>query len=209
MSNQLHKALKITAVAVSDVFSPLLMATYAMIVALWLTPMRLLPTDVRAWSTVGVFLITGVIPAALVALLMRMGHVSDASISDRRQRAVPFAFTVFCYLGAAFFIGALHAPAWMVRFLGGAAVVAAVELFVSFAWKISAHTAGVGGLAALVFWLANRGALVADGMTLISVAVMLTGIVAWARLFLHRHTVLQTLAGACLGFGVILGALAL
>ncbi len=209
MSTSTHKALKIIAIALTDVFSPLLMATYAMAVALWLTPMRALPTGIRAWSTIGVFFITAVLPAVLVAVLMRMGRVSDASISDRRQRAIPFAFTVLCYVGAAFFIAALHAPSWMVRFLAAAAVAATIELFVSFVWKISAHTAGIAGMAGFVFWLAQRGALVIDGLSAISIAFMLTGLVAWARLFLHRHTVLQILAGAVLGFGVMLAAMAL
>ena len=43
-----HKGTCIAASAISDVFSPLLMATYAMAVALWLTPMAYLPLGVRA-----------------------------------------------------------------------------------------------------------------------------------------------------------------
>lgn len=209
MDTRLHKTLKICAIALSDVFSPLLMATYAMIVALWLTPMRVLPVGVRAGSTAGVFFITAVLPAILVAVLMKMGRVSDASISDRHQRALPFAFTVICYIGAAFFVGALHAPWWMVRFLAAAAVAATLELFISYAWKISAHTAGIAGFAGFIFWLTQRGALIVDGLGAVSLALLLVGLVAWARLFLYRHTVLQTLAGAVLGFGVVLAALAL
>ncbi|MHC0039781.1 hypothetical protein, partial [Pseudoneobacillus sp. C159] len=64
-----HKGTCIAASAISDVFSPLLMATYAMAVALWLTPMAYLPLGVRAWSTVGVFFITAVIPASTVFVL--------------------------------------------------------------------------------------------------------------------------------------------
>ena len=157
-----HKGTCIAASAISDVFSPLLMATYAMAVALWLTPMAYLPLGVRAWSTVGVFFITAVIPASTVFVLMKMGRVSDASISDRRERPLPFIVAVLCYCGAWLYLSALNAPRWMLCFMAAAAAVALMELLISFFWKISAHTGAAAGLAALVFWLASRGALRID-----------------------------------------------
>lgn len=193
----------------SDVFSPLLMATYAMAVALWLTPMNRLPTGVRGWSTAGVFFITALIPGLTVYMLMRAGKVSDASISDRRERPIPFLVSVACYVGASFYVGALHAPRWLVCFLVAAAAVAVLELIVSLWWKISAHTGAAGGLAGFVFWLGVRGALIGDPLVLISIAILLVGVLGWARLVLRRHTVGQVLAGALLGFGVEFGMLSL
>ena len=130
-----HKGTCIAASAISDVFSPLLMATYAMAVALWLTPMAYLPLGVRAWSTVGVFFITAVIPASTVFVLMKMGRVSDASISDRRERPLPFIVAVLCYCGAWLYLSALNAPRWMLCFMAAAAAVALMELLISFFWK--------------------------------------------------------------------------
>lgn len=198
-----HKGTCIAASAISDVFSPLLMATYAMAVALWLTPMAYLPLGVRAWSTVGVFFITAVIPASTVFVLMKMGRVSDASISDRRERPLPFIVAVLCYCGAWLYLCALNAPRWMLCFMAAAAAVALMELLISFFWKISAHTGAAAGLAALVFWLASRGALRIDDFAAVSATVVVLAAVAWARLWLRRHTPAQVLAGAAAAFLIV------
>ncbi len=196
-----------TASLVSDMFSPLLTATYGMIVALWLTPMSRLPLEVRAWASLGVFFITAVIPGMTLYMLIRAGKVSDASVSDRRERRIPFMVAVACYVGAALYLGVLHAPRWLVCFLVAAAAVALLELIVSFRWKISAHAGASGGLAGFVFWLGMKEALAGDPFIMISVAFMLVGVIGWARLFLHRHTICQVFAGAVLGFFVELAML--
>ena len=59
----------------------------------------------------------------------------------------------------------------------------------------------MGGFAGIIFWMAQQGLMVSAPLVWISVAVLLLGLVAWARLYLDKHTVLQTLAGAVLGFG--------
>ncbi len=197
-----HKAANVLASLASDIFSPLLIPTYAMVVSLWLTPMCILSVSTRAWSTLGVFFITAIIPALTIYALIRAGKVSDTSISDRRERPVPFAATVVCYISAAVYLSVLHAPRWMVCFVVGAAVVALIELLVSMRWKISAHAGAAGGLVGFVAWLAARHAFICDPFVPLSVAVLVLGILCWARLLLRRHTLAQVCAGAGLGFAV-------
>lgn len=202
-----HKALTRTASLTSDIFSPLLMPTYALVTALWLTPMFMLPFGVRAWSVLGVFFLTGVVPAMALFILMRLGKVSDVSVSDRRQRPLPFGIAIVCYLLAAAFLASLKAPRWLLLFLLVAAVVALVELLVSYRWKISAHAGAAGGLLGFVAWLAAKNALIFDPFVLLSVAVLIVGTVGWARLLLRRHTPAQVGAGAVLGFAAEFGLL--
>ena len=202
-----HKALMRTASIASDVFSPLLMPTYALVIALWLTPMFMLPFGVRAWSTIGVFFLTGVVPGLAVFMLMRMGKVSDVSISDRRQRPIPFAITIACYILAAAFLASLKAPRWLIIFLLGGGAVALIELLISYRWKISAHTGAAGGLLGFVAWMAVKNALICDPFVLLSLLILVVGTVGWARLLLRRHTPAQIAAGALLGFCVEFGIL--
>ena len=49
---------------VSDVFSPLLAPTYCMAMAMWITPLQILPESTRMGATLGVAIITGAIPLA-------------------------------------------------------------------------------------------------------------------------------------------------
>lgn len=81
-------------------------------------------------------------------------------------------------------------------------MVAAISLLVTHWWKISAHTGAMGGVAGIIFWMAHRGILIDAPLAWICAVILIVGMVAWARLYLDKHTVLQTLAGALLGFGI-------
>ncbi len=184
--------LAILAHIASDIVSPMLVPSYAMVAAMCLTPLRLLPSAPKIWATIGVAFITAI----------RLGKVSDTSISNPRERTVPFCAAILCYIGAAFFVRFLHAPYWIQNFYLAAAMVSAISLLVNQWWKISAHTGAVGGLAAIIFWLVQKGLVVQAPLLWLSVAFLLVGIVAWARLYLYKHTLLQTFAGALLGFSI-------
>lgn len=129
------------------------------------------------------------------------------SISDARQRKRPYIVALICYIAASVFLGSLHAPFWLVVFYGAGALVLLLNLFITAKTKISAHTSAVGGSAALIFWLALRGFLIFEPLVWVSVAFLLVGAMAWARLYLYRHTLGQVAAGAALSFTVELAAL--
>lgn len=193
---------------ISDTFSPILMPTFAMAVALWLTVMRYIPLGTRLWSLLGVFAISAAIPFLTILALIKAGRVSDTSISDRSQRFWPYLVSVVCYIGAGLYLSGLHAPSWMSAFFYGAAATSAIATVITLAcrWKISAHAAAVSGVVGAVYWLAYQGMLEAP-MLWLSVFILLAGLVAWSRLYLDRHTPLQVLAGAVLGFAVEFAAL--
>jgi len=202
MNNNKRTVASVAAHVISDVFSPMLVPSYAMIAALTLTPMCLLPLSPKIWSTAGVVFITAIIPIVFILILMRMGKVSDTAISNRNERMAPFCATILCYIGAAFFVRYLRAPYWIQNFYLAAAMVSAVSLLVTHWWKISAHTGAIGGLSGVIFWMTQRGLLISAPLVWVCAAFLLLGLVAWARMYLNKHTVLQTLAGAALGFTV-------
>lgn len=198
-----------TAHILSDFFSPLLTPTYGCFVALWLTSMAYLPVGIRLWTIVGIAAITALAPATVIFVLIRLGKVSDTSISDRRQRTIPYWTTIVCYIGACVFLSVLKAPAWLVVFFSAAAVVSFIAMIITHWWKISAHSASVAGLAGVIFWLARTGLILQGPLVWVSLEFLLTGAIAWARIYLNHHTLMQTFAGALLGFFVEYGMLCL
>ena len=192
----------ILAHVISDLFSPLLAPSYGMIAAMWLTRLHYLPLGARLWSTVGIAAITALLPLIFILALMKMGKVKDTSISDPRQRTAPYCASILCYIGAAFFLHALQAPSWLVIFFVGAAIVCLLSLIITKWWKISAHTGGIAGLCAAIFWLARNGMIETAPLVWTSIAFILVGLVAWARLYLNHHTVMQVFAGAALAFAI-------
>lgn len=102
---------------VSAVFSPLLIPTYAVAMAMWITPLNTTPENVRFVACVLVLFITGGIPMAMLLTLLRLGRITDVDISDRRQRTLPTLLISLCYVAAGLYIWRISAPWWMIMFL--------------------------------------------------------------------------------------------
>lgn len=199
----INKLLKGIAQTISDVFSPLLIPTYTLFAVLWLTPMALLPTSVRLWSTAGIFFITCMTPLSFILVMMRLGYIHDASISHRRERFWPYFTTILCYILAAVYLSILHAPLWLWIFFIGAAIYSVFSMIISKWWKISAHSGAIGGMVGIILWLCqHRFFIFVNPLIILSIAILLSGLMAWARLYLQRHTILQVFAGTFLAFAV-------
>ena len=201
-NNPKSTAVTRTAHIISDVFCPLLTPTYAMVVAMCLTRLSFLPGSIRLWTTLGIFGITCMAPLVFILILLRTGRVSDMSISNPRQRRAPYWASIICYFAAAAYLAALHAPLWLSTFFVGASLVSILCMIITNWWKISAHTACIAGFAAIVFWLSRTGLLIYAPLEWSSIAFLLVGAMAWSRLYLNHHTLLQTAAGAALAFTV-------
>jgi membrane-associated phospholipid phosphatase len=61
---------------------------------------------------------------------------------------------------------------------------------ITLVWQVSVHTAVTASLVTFICLVVGPGALLLIG---------LIPLVAWARLYLGRHTVAQTVVGACVG----------
>ena len=189
----------ILAQVISDFFSPLLIPTYGMAMAMWLTSLRALPERSRFLATLLIAMITGLLPLLAIATMRRTGAVSDNSISDRRQRPLPMAIVMACYIGAGYFLACAHAPLWLQMFFYGASLAVLIALGITLYWKISAHTTAMGGLVGMLLWFAVGGIADVNAMVLLSLGIICAGAVATSRIALGRHTLWQVIAGFFLG----------
>lgn len=194
------KAMLIASQILSAVFSPLLVPTISTFIALWLSRLSFLSNGARLSVAVIVFALTCLVPMAVIIVMMKMGKVSDSSISDRKERGIPYTITGLCYIATAIVMSAKHAPHWFVYFFCGAAVAVAFAFFINFSWKISAHGTTMGGLVAFTVYLSSNGLAVQPMLPWIIATVIATGAVGTARLYLKRHTPAQVYAGIAMGF---------
>lgn len=186
---------------ISDVFSPLMMPTFAMVVAMWCTNMRSLPGQSRVIATLLVAVITGLVPFLSIIILIKTGKVHTRSIADRRERILPMSIGCVCYIGALLMLRSLGAPVWLCMFFVAAAVSSVIAMLITLQWKISAHTTGVGGFWGMTAWCVANGMADVNAMIVLSIVTVIAGAVATSRLMLQRHTFAQVLAGLALGFG--------
>lgn len=185
---------------ISFIFSPLIVPTYGVAMALWLSSLSLLPAGVL-WRTVGyTAAMTCLFPALIIFLMWKLGYLTDPGLNKRTERTLPYIVVLFGYVGCAIIYSRMHAPGWLTGFMAGGAVAVVVSIVVNRWWKISAHMTAMGGLIALPIRLLVSDLAYVDVLWPLMIAVVCAGLVGTARVGLRRHTLGQVVAGAVNGF---------
>ena len=179
-------------------FHPLLMVTYGTTLALSFTYLAMFPMEMKLWLVCGVFLMTACIPAAFIFLMLKTGGASDADLTNRRERILPYLIFICALLSTAYFLYKMMMPHWLIAQLIGASIALFVALLVNFVWKISAHAIGIGGLIGGIMGVAQIQ--MANPYVGLIIAFLIAGCVGTSRLILKRHTPMQVYTGFGLGF---------
>ena len=200
-STSINRFVQIAAHAFSALLSPMLMPTYGVFLVLWCSFLNANPIGDRVAALMVIFGITCILPIVFIALLHNFKFIKDKRLDSRKERTVPYLFTIGCYVAAYFYLDHIHAPQWFSAFMADGALACLVSFVVNLKWKISAHMAGMAGLVTLLFELHNpTNRLEAFDLSwLLWVSILLAGILGSSRMYLNRHNLLQVLAGTVNG----------
>ena len=200
MEEKTMRAIHYASSVISFIFNPLLMPTYGMIIAFWLSTLQILLITDKITVIAAVALMTCVVPLVLFVLMRRFKILTDVHLNVQKERFIPYTITVVCYVVCALYLFNINAPTWMWMFMFGGASAAFISLVVNFFWKISAHMAGIGGLIGLLCKINSCGDGIFDLMPVICTMIIVAGILGTSRIAMERHTLWQVLTGALNGF---------
>lgn len=184
----------------STALSPLLMPTYGVFLALWVSILCLLPYGRRVAILLVCMGITCIMPLIFLSVLRHFKLVKDLHVNIREQRFIPYMFTALCNAVAAYYLYYCHAPLWFTMFMVGVALTILVMALINLKWKISAHMAGIGGVIALIYQIHVQGLSAFDLLGMLCFSIIVAGLLGSARLVLKRHDIWQVLAGVVVGF---------
>ena len=184
----------------SAICSPLLMGTYGITLAIWLSYLCYSSDKAKAVVIATTFAATCIIPVIAIFLLSKTGVVKDPTLNERTDRTVPYIITALCYIGTGVYYRFVNAPVWLSMFAIGGAVALIVLTIVNRYWKISGHATGIGGVVAMLYFLMCSGNSPVDIQWEFITGVILAGLVCTSRLVLQRHTLMQVGAGFINGF---------
>jgi hypothetical protein len=207
--------LRFTAKFISVVFHPLLMLTYMLVLLLLVNPYLFGVNSLSEHKPLilKVFIATFFLPAFSAFLMQRIGFVTSLEMPDRSERTGPFIATGIFYLWV--FRSVLNdttvPTAFLVAVLG-ATLVLFICFFINIFFKISIHSAAVGGFVGMVLitvWLFSYDTfslkLPLIGWVQFSVnflllaSLLIAGLVGTARLLLNAHTSKQVYLGFAVG----------
>jgi hypothetical protein len=138
----------------------------------------------------------------MIPALIYLRHVQNFSLDERRERLIPLFFTTVCFYVAHHLLQKfLNGVSIFSVFLLASSFVVLILLIVSLYWKISIHSAGIGGILALIAVLSMGFSI--DMTFFLGSAVLVAGLLFSARLALESHTVIQLTTGFLSGFAVV------
>lgn len=184
----------------SWVLHPFLLPVYLMAVLLTMTTFAHYSTQMKFYLMWVVALYAIVIPFLVLGVLHSLGRISSFKVDNRRERWLPLAVGIVCYVLCAITFAKIPSAIFLRKFMVAAACCEAMCLVVSLWWKISLHLTGMGAVVALLVVMNIIG--VGNMLIPLMVAILAAGALASARLYLGCHNGAQVLAGFCGGFVV-------
>lgn len=174
--------------SISQVFSPIIVWPLLLCLLLFGTG---LTADEQRVVLVPLVLCEIVLPLVLLAIFRKHGWIADVEMTNVRERRYFFIIILGFHALAVVVLWRLthHDLAWQIRLL--AWVIECIGTVITWFWKISVHLATNSFVIAVVLLL--------GGWQWWPVLLALP-LIAWSRIVLHKHTLLQTVAGTGLTF---------
>lgn len=148
-------------------------------------------------------------PALTVAFLQLRGNVDSVMLEKRSQRVVPSLMTigfgilllVMLYVKVPI---AINGGPFIYGLAAGSLLTVVLCTILTFSWKVSLHAAGMGILSGfLVIYYYHMDYY---PMWILLLALIMSGVVMSARMYLKLHTLGQLVIGYFIGFFSLVGA---
>lgn len=196
-----NKVLQASARIISAIFHPLLIPTLGF---LFLFNSEfyfsILPWALKKYMLLVVFITTGFLPAISIFVLS-INSKFDINMEKNTDRTLALIISAVSYYIGYLFLKRLPSfPVYNILLIGSV-LVQVILLPISMRWKISIHSAAIGGLVGGVLSLAFR--LQENPVLLLSTVIIMAGLIGTSRLILSKHSQSQIYAGFTVGFLVL------
>lgn len=176
-----------TSLFISWLFHPLLMPVYAMIMLLVFQGIsyQMIPLNLKLLLLGMVFIASVLVPLGLIYLLYKLGLISSLYMNTREERLFPLLVIAIFYYVTYYLLKGIPLSLIYHMYMLGGTLLAIVLMAINFFRKVSLHAAGMGALTGL-----TAGTAFHDGANLglpIAVLLLLSGVVASARIKLNAH----------------------
>lgn len=183
--------------AMSVVSTPFYLPVIGLAALFSFSYLTLLPWSYKLLVVAMVYLFTVLLPTLLIHLYRKYQGWSLLDIGAKERRMVPYVISILCYFACFYLMNILHIPRFMSSILVAALIIQVVCALINVWWKISTHTAAIGGVA---------GALISFSLIFsfnpvwwLCIVIILAGMVGTSRMILRQHSLFQVVAGFLVG----------
>jgi len=193
-----EKQIILAARIVSIVFTPFYLPLVGLLVLFVLSYLNLYPWSFKLKVVALVYLFTILLPTFLIHLYRRYNGWTPIELGRKERRMVPYVISILCYMACVYLMEQQHIPHFMASIVIAGLVVQMVCALINMFWKISTHTAGIGGIAGALFVFADVFAF--NPVWWFCLLFLVAGLLGSSRMILRQHTLLQVVTGFLVGF---------
>ncbi len=180
----------------SLLFTPFYLPVIGLSVLFTFSYLSLLPWLYKIEVVALVYFFTVLMPTFMIYIYRKCQRWSLIELGRRERRAVPYLISIVCYFSCIYLMQRLYIPRFMGSIVVAALIVQIVCAIINNWWKISTHTAAIGGVGGALLAFAEIFGYNPIGW--LCVIILVAGLLGSSRMILRQHSLLQVLAG----FGV-------
>lgn len=192
-----EKRIILTARFVSSMFTPFYLPLVGLVALFFFSYLNAFPLTYRLLVLLMVYAFTVLLPTLLIRLYRTYHGWTPIQLGTKERRVVPYVISILCYFTCFYIMNARHMPYTISSILMAALCVQVLCAMINIWWKISTHTAAIGGVA---------GGLLAFSLIFnfnpvwwLCMILILSGMVGTSRMILRQHTLPQVVIGFFLG----------
>ncbi len=192
-----EKNIILAARVASMVFTPFYLPFIGLLALFVFSYMSLMPWQYKVTVLTLVYFFTILLPTLLIHLYRRYQGWSLIEIGQKERRMIPYIIAILSYFTCYYVMSVQRIPQFMANILVAALVIQIVCAIINIWWKISTHTAAIGGFAGAL--LAFSLLFVFNHIWWLCVIFLVAGVVGSSRMILRQHTLTQVLVGFLIG----------
>jgi hypothetical protein len=199
----MNRISELTAKIISIVFHPLLMSTVGLIFIFNSgTYLSYIPFEAKRVIFYLFLSGTFIIPICFIPIFIYFNIIESSQIDSPLHRIFPLIITGLLYFSTYYILRKFPIP-FINLFLLSSSVCVFINACIVPWWKVSSHLIGAGGLTGLVLSMFFR--LNAEISGLLIIAILISGLIGFARLRLNSHSQFQVYAGFFIGLITVCG----
>lgn len=192
-----EKNIIFTARIMSMIFTPFYLPIVGLIALFIFSYMSLLPMMYKLVMLAMVYLLTVVAPSLLIHLYRLCQGWTSHELGRKERRLVPYIISIVCYFACFFWIEYRNTPRVISIIVVVALTIQMVCALINIWWKISTHTAAIGGVAGGL--VSYSIAFSFNPLWWLCFVLILAGAVGTARMILRQHSLSQVVGGFLVG----------
>ncbi|WP_223926710.1 hypothetical protein [Prevotella lacticifex] len=182
---------------ISMVTTPFYLPVLGLIFLFTFSYLSIFPTMYKLLMVLLFYLFSVLLPTYLIHVYSKYEGWTTKQLINRERRMVPYVISILCYFLGFYLLTLMNTPDFISVIFVVAIIIQVLCAAVNRWWKISIHSAGIGGVTGMV--IAFSFILSFDPTWWLCMLLLIAGLVGTARMVLRQHSLAQIVCGYLIG----------